>query len=139
MKLSVIMPVYNERATLEEIVRRVQAVDLTVDSDGSNRLLAGPLTLARELVIVDDGSTDGTRAILDRWRADPPPGMSIIYHEQNRGKGAALRTGFQHATGDIPQFVRLALTDEDRHQPHRGSPRSAHERSPRGRATSSTP
>lgn len=108
MKLSVIMPVYNERATLEEIVRRVQAVDLTVNVDGTNRLLDGPVTLERELVIVDDGSTDGTRAILDKWRDNPPPGMTIIYHEHNRGKGAALRTGFQHATGDI-----LVIQDAD--------------------------
>lgn len=95
------MPVFNERATLEEIVQRVQAVDLTVNPHGDNPLFDGPVHLERELVIVDDGSTDGTRAILDAWRADLPPGMQIIYHERNSGKGAALRTGFQHATGDI--------------------------------------
>lgn len=95
------MPVYNERVTLEDIVQRVQAVDLTVNINSSNSGMLGPLTLEREIVLVDDGSTDGTREILDQWRADPPPNMQIIYHEQNRGKGAALRTGFQHATGDI--------------------------------------
>ncbi len=95
------MPVFNERATLEEIVQRVQSVDLTVNPNGDNPLLDGPVKLELELVIVDDGSTDGTRAILDRWRADLPPGMQIIYHAQNSGKGAALRTGFQYATGDI--------------------------------------
>jgi len=105
MRLSIIMPVYNERATLEAIVKRVQAVDLTVNVNGANLVLpsalSGPLTLDREIIIVDDGSTDGTRAILDQWRQDPPPNMQIIYHERNGGKGAALRTGFQHATGDI--------------------------------------
>lgn len=101
MRLSIIMPVYNERATLEDIVQRVQAVDLTVNLNSGNTGVLGPITLEREIVLVDDGSTDGTREILDQWRADPPPNMQIIYHEHNLGKGAALRTGFQHATGDI--------------------------------------
>ena len=101
MRLSIIIPVYNERTTLEEIVQRVQTVDLTVNRDGANPLLDGPLPLERELVIVDDGSTDGTRDILDRWRAKPKANRKIIYHERNSGKGAALRTGFQHATGDV--------------------------------------
>ena len=103
LRLSIIMPVYNERTTLEAIVRRVQAVDLTVDLNGVNAVPAGPVTLEREIVIVD-----GTRDILDQWRNDPPPDMQIIYHEQNQGKGAALRTGFQHATGDI-----LIIQDAD--------------------------
>jgi len=102
------MPVYNERATLEEIVQRVQAVDLTVNPRGDNLLLPGPISFEREIVIVDDGSTDGTRSILDEWRRNPPRGMQIIYHTQNSGKGAALRTGFQHATGDI-----LIIQDAD--------------------------
>jgi glycosyltransferase involved in cell wall biosynthesis len=101
LRLSIIMPVYNERATLEEIVQRVQAVDLTVNRDGDSLLLDGPLTLEREIVIVDDGSTDGTREILDGWRSNPPEDVQIVYHEKNQGKGAALRTGFQNATGDI--------------------------------------
>lgn len=101
MKLSIIMPVYNERATLEEIVERVRAVDLTINRDGTNSMLDGPVHFEREIVIVDDGSTDGTRSILDAWKTAQPDDMQIIYHEQNGGKGAALRTGFQHATGDI--------------------------------------
>ena len=54
-----------------------------------------------QVVVADDGSTDGTRSILDAWKTAQPDDMQIIYHEQNGGKGAALRTGFQHATGDI--------------------------------------
>ncbi|MEZ4683894.1 MAG: glycosyltransferase family 2 protein [Caldilineaceae bacterium] len=108
VKLSVIMPVYNERSTLEEIVERVRAVDLTVDQEGKNQFLRGPLKLDREIVIVDDGSTDGTREILDRWRAEQPADMQIVYHERNGGKGAALRTGFQHAAGDV-----LVIQDAD--------------------------
>jgi glycosyltransferase involved in cell wall biosynthesis len=108
VRLSVIIPVYNERSTLEDIVERVRAVDLTVNRQGDNPLFDGPITLDRELVIVDDGSTDGSRDILDRWRDKSPPDMKIVYHERNSGKGAALRTGFQHATGDL-----LVIQDAD--------------------------
>jgi len=84
MKLSVVIPVYNEAATIEEIVRRVQAVDLGVE---------------KELVLVDDASTDGTREILARMQAHQPE-LKVLFHEHNCGKGAALRTGFAAATGD---------------------------------------
>jgi glycosyltransferase involved in cell wall biosynthesis len=102
------MPVYNERTTLEEILSRVRAVDLTINQAGSNRLLGDAISLEREIVIVDDGSTDGTREILDRWRKENPPDICIVFHEKNGGKGAALRTGFQHASGDI-----LIIQDAD--------------------------
>ena len=108
MRLSIIMPVYNERATLDEIVQRVRAVDLTVDKEGDNPLIRGPLTLEREIIIVDDGSTDGTRAILEEWQQAQPDDMRIVFHARNGGKGAALRTGFQHATGDM-----LVIQDAD--------------------------
>ena len=81
-KLSVVLPVYNESATLHEIIRRVQAV-----------------AIPKEIIIVDDGSADGTRTILHGWedKAD----MRIVYHERNLGKGAALQTGFAQVTGDV--------------------------------------
>ena len=82
MKLSIVMPIYNEAETIEEIVARVQAVPLE-----------------KELILVDDCSTDGTRAKLSTL--DSGLGVKVIYHDRNRGKGAALRTGFAVATGDF--------------------------------------
>ena len=84
MKLSVVLPVFNEGATIAAIVARVRAVALPVDL---------------ELIIVDDYSTDGTRHVLEELSAQP--GVQVIRHDRNRGKGAALRSGFASATGDI--------------------------------------
>ena len=82
-KLSVIVPVYDERNTVVEIVRRMRAVDLPVDL---------------EIVIVDDGSTDGTGDVL-RQLADST--VRVVLHEHNKGKGAAIRTGLEKVTGDL--------------------------------------
>jgi glycosyltransferase involved in cell wall biosynthesis len=82
MKLSVVVPVFNEKYTIAEIVRRVQAT-----------------RLASEIILVDDGSTDGTREILKSLEGSP--GISVLFHDKNRGKGAALRSGFEKAQGDI--------------------------------------
>jgi glycosyltransferase involved in cell wall biosynthesis len=82
MLLSVVMPVYNERATLEEIVRRVQAEPTP-----------------KEIVIVDDCSADGSLDIARRLAA-ASPNVRVVAHDRNRGKGAALRTGFAEARGD---------------------------------------
>ena len=98
-KLSIVIPVFNERNTVVEIVRRVRQVELPGDLD-------------RELIIVDDGSTDGTREVLDQLRDST---VRIIKNPSNRGKGHALRTGFAAATGDlvIVQDADLEYDPED--------------------------
>ena len=80
-KLSVVIPVYNEERWVREVVRRVRAVDIP-----------------KEIVIVDDCSKDGTRAILKELESDE---VRVFYQPHNQGKGAALRRGFQEATGDV--------------------------------------
>ena len=82
MRLSVVIPVYNEEATILEIIERVRAVPIT-----------------KEIIVVDDGSTDGTRACLEEIARQE--GVLLIEHERNRGKGAALHTGIARASGDI--------------------------------------
>jgi len=82
VKLSVIMPVFNERKTIREIIAKVQAVPIEI-----------------ELVIVDDASTDGTRDILKEYEGKP--GIKVFYHEQNIGKTGAIKTGIPHTTGEI--------------------------------------
>jgi glycosyltransferase involved in cell wall biosynthesis len=87
-KLSVIIPCFNELHTIEIILQKVRDVQL-----------------AHEIIIVDDGSTDGTRDLLPKLADDL---VRVIYHDHNQGKGAAVRTGFQAATGDI-----LLIQDAD--------------------------
>lgn len=98
MKLSVIVPVYNEVRTIREIIRRVRAVPLKV-TVGYGEPDCRVVELEREIVVVDDGSTDGTRDVL-RAMADDAD-LVVVFHEENRGKGAAVRTGLTHASGDI--------------------------------------
>jgi glycosyltransferase involved in cell wall biosynthesis len=85
-RLSVVIPVYNERRTIEAVIERVRFTGI-------------PL----EIIIVDDGSRDGTRDLLAEWRDGGDPrnsDLKIVFHERNQGKGGALRTGFGHCTGD---------------------------------------
>ncbi len=83
MRLSVVMPVYNEHATLETILKRVEDTKL-----------------AEEIILVDDGSTDGTRDLLPDL-ASRFPHVRVILHEKNQGKGAAVRTGIAAAQGEL--------------------------------------
>ncbi len=81
-KVSVVIPAYNEEATIEQIIAKVRAADVC--------------GLELEIVVVDDGSKDRTRAILEKM-----PGIKYIAHERNRGKGGAVKTGFATASGQI--------------------------------------
>ena len=98
MKLSIIVPVYNERNTVQELLRRVRAVDLG--------------EIAKEIIIVDDGSTDGTGEIL---KLEEDSSTKVLRREKNRGKGAAVRAALSHATGDyvIIQDADLEYDPED--------------------------
>jgi glycosyltransferase involved in cell wall biosynthesis len=92
------VPAYNEIDTIAEILRRVRAVELRV-AIGYGHENGSDVELGREIVVVDDGSTDGTRQALREL--DDAPDVSVVLHERNQGKGAAVRTGLQHASGDI--------------------------------------
>jgi len=105
LKLSIVMPVYNEIGTLAEIVRRVRAVKLTVEV-GYGADNGSVIQFDREIVIVDDGSTDGTRDILEKLEGEPD--VIVASHERNQGKGGAVCTGLQHASGDV-----LLIQDAD--------------------------
>jgi glycosyltransferase involved in cell wall biosynthesis len=94
----VIIPAYNEIETIAEIVARVRNVHLDVQI-WANRAHEDQVHLDRELVIVDDGSTDGTRDFLQTLCDEPD--VKVILHEQNQGKGGAVWTGLQATTGDI--------------------------------------
>ena len=85
MKLSIVIPVYNEAATISQIVDMVRSVDVGMD---------------KEILLVDDCSRDGTREVLEKMGKEQAD-LKVLFHEVNQGKGAALRTGFAAATGDV--------------------------------------
>ena len=82
MKLSIIVPVFNEEETIEEVVNRIEDVNLE-----------------KEIIIVDDGSTDDTRKLLERLESRED--VNVFFHERNKGKGAAVRTGLNHVEGEV--------------------------------------
>jgi len=106
MRLSVIVPAFNERSTVERLLGRVAAAPL-------------PEGVELEIVVVDDGSSDGTRELLVELaaRADPAP-FRLLVHERNRGKGAAVRTGLGAGSGDV-----LLIQDADLEYDPREYPR----------------
>ena len=84
MKLSVVIPVYNEKATLEEIIRRIQATQIE-----------------KEIIIVDDGSTDGSNKLSENIAKSSNNSIRVIRHETNKGKGAAIINGMEEVKGDL--------------------------------------
>jgi len=95
MKLSVIVPVFNEENTIEKIIDRVKKVNID-----------------KEIIIVDDGSTDGTREILEKWKDE---NIRVIHHRRNQGKGSAIRTAIPYIEGEVVviQDADLEYNPED--------------------------
>jgi len=99
MKLSVIIPVYNEKNTIKKIIQQVKEAELELE---------------KEIILIDDGSTDGTREILENLEY---PDVKVKFHDKNKGKGAALRTGFSLATGDFVIIQDADLEYDPREYP----------------------
>jgi glycosyltransferase involved in cell wall biosynthesis len=99
MTLSVIIPAYNEGKTIQEIIKRVQATGM-----------------ADEILVIDDGSTDGSRDLLEKMNGQA--NIKVVYHEKNQGKGKAVRTGIQNSSGDLILVQDADLEYDPREYPN---------------------
>ncbi len=109
MKLSIIIPVYNEQSTIRDILEQVRGVKLAIETG------TGVQVLEKEIIVVDDGSSDGTQAVLEEEekRGD----LVLLLHQRNRGKGAAVRTGIDRSSGNIVLIQDADLEYDPRDYP----------------------
>ncbi len=109
MKLSIIIPVYNEQSTIRDILEQVRGVKLAIETG------TGVQVLEKEIIVVDDGSSDGTQAVLEEEekRGD----LVLLLHQRNRGKGAAVRTGVDRSSGNIVLIQDADLEYDPRDYP----------------------
>ncbi len=109
MKLSIIIPVYNEQSTIRDILEQVRGVKLAIETG------TGVQVLEKEIIVVDDGSSDSTRAVLEEEekRGD----LVLLLHQRNRGKGAAVRTGIDRSSGNIVLIQDADLEYDPRDYP----------------------
>ncbi len=109
MVVSIIVPVYNERETIRDILSQVRDVELVIPA------ASGEMTLDKEIIVIDDGSDDGTRDILaeEKKKGD----LLLFFHRRNRGKGAAVRAGISRSSGEIVLIQDADLEYDPRDYP----------------------
>jgi glycosyltransferase involved in cell wall biosynthesis len=109
MVVSIIVPVYNERETIRDILNQVRGVELVIPA------ASGTMRLDKEIIVIDDGSNDGTRDILVEEKKEGD--LLLFFHRRNRGKGAAVRTGVSRSSGEIVLIQDADLEYDPRDYP----------------------